>query len=175
MQNRIQKTTKTILFIALGMQIIYMLSVVLITTMPQKLLILFGCSGNFDMPFDFYSFTYAAGCTILFLVFFFVLLHRIASQKSVGNRFGVWLGIYTYGLYFVANDIVGTMRAMWANDWIDSRAAEDFLTATLGENVAGANYISVCCGWAKIWFFTALVLLMIAYSLYRFYGKTQKE
>lgn len=90
MQNRIQKNTKTILFIALGMQIIYMLSVVLITTMPQKLLILFGCSGNFDMPFDFYSFTYAAGCT-------------------------------------------------------------------------------------KIWFFTALVLLMIAYSLYRFYGKTQKE
>ena len=174
-QNNVQKITKNLLTVALIMQIIYLLSVLFITMMPQVVLILWGHSGNYDFPFDSIHFGGALVSTLLFLLIYAMLLMKINNQKSVGIGFGILLGIYTYGTYFVMDIILNALHSYRLSNLINDQSGKYSINATIGENVSGASMISSCCNWAKVWFFTAIVFLFISYGIYCFYCRSRKE
>lgn len=163
----VQKTIKNISTIALVMQIIYMLHIALVTLFPKMFLLLCGIS-NYDFPFDFIHFTGAVINTILFLIFYFLLCSFIKNQKYISNAFSIFLAAYSYIAYFAVNGIVSFLYSSRTTKLITALMEPGSVNHTLGENVAGVNYLSRFCSFADIWLFAAIVLLLIAYAIYLF-------
>lgn len=166
-QTYAQKTTKNISAIALSMQIIYMLHIALVTIFPKIFLRLCGIS-NYDFPFDFIHFTGAVINTVLFLIIYFLLCNFIKTSKYISNAFGIFLVAYSYIAYFAVNGIVTFLYSSRSTKLITALMEPGSVNHTLGENVAGVNYLSRFCSFANVWLFAAIVLLLIAYALYIF-------
>ncbi len=164
-QTYAQKTTKNISTIALVMQIIYMLHISLVTIFPKLFLRLCGIS-SYDLPLDFIHFAGAIINTILFLIFYFILSNLIKTGQTLNGAFSIFLGIYSYIAYFAVNGIVSVLSASRNNTLITTLMTSSSLSATIGENVAGVNYLNRFCSFADIWLFAAIVLILIAYAVY---------
>lgn len=166
-QTYAQKITKNISTIALVMQLIYMLHIALVTTFPKFFLRLCGIS-SYDFPFDFIHFTGAVVNTVLFLIFYSILRNLIKTGKMLNGAFGIFLGVYSYIAYFVVDGFVSFLYSLRINALSTAIRTCSTATATIGENAAGATYLSRFYSFADVWLFAAIVLILIAYAVYIF-------
>lgn len=176
-QSRLQKATTKILNCALGFQVMYMLWTSLILLLPRIFLRmsgLSGLSGTYDLPCDWIHLGSAAVGTIIFALIYVTLTVRISHARRVGAGMGVLLGIYTYGAYFIMETIVDFMFSRRLNMLVADAEKNNTWTATIGENVAGASILNNWCDLARVCFFTAIVLLLIAYGVYCYHCKEEK-
>lgn len=173
-QSRLQKTTTKILNCALIFQVLYMLLTSFILLMPDIFLRISGLSGVYDLPCDWIHFGNAAFSTIIFALFYVTLIARIHHAGRVGAGMGVLLGIYTYGTYFLLKTIADFIYSRRLNMLVAEAEKSNTWKATIGENVAGASILNNWCDWARVFFFTAIVLLLIAYGIYCYHRKEEK-
>lgn len=173
-QSRLQKTTTNILNCALVFQVIYMLGTSLILLLPGIFLRIGGLSGAYDLPIDWIHLGSAAVGTIIFALIYVTLTVRISQARRAGAGMGVLLGIYTYGVYFLMETIVDLMYSRRLNMLVADAENNNTWTATIGENVAGASILNSWCDLARVCFFTAIVLLLIAYGIYCYHCKEEK-
>lgn len=174
-QNQVQKTAKHILKIALIFQIIYVVNIALVIIFPKPFLILRGHSGNYDFPFNSIYFGNAVICTILFIILYLVLNAQINQQKKLGIGTGILLGVFTYITYFIMDEISSFLNSIQLDKLVNEAETNNTFTVMIGENVAGTSIIDNWCSLAKVWFFTAIVLMFIAYGIYSFYCKNELE
>lgn len=177
--NSFQKATKKLLYIALILQTIYLLSVTFISLFPKIILPIFGHSGNYDVPFVGTYFWGAVIRTVLFVLICIVMISKINGDKNMGIGSSIVLGIYTYFTYFSMENILGFIYSRKTSTLIEELLLNvennSSLTATAGENAAGVSYLSGCYGAVKLWFFAAIILMASAHSIYRFYCKNKEE
>ena len=173
-QSRLQKTTARILNCALIFQVLYMLWTAFILLVPEIFLRISGLSGSYDLPCDWIHLGSAAFCTIIFALFYVTLTARIHQAGRVGAGLGVLLGIYTYGTYFLLETIADFIYSRRLNILIADAEKSNAWKATIGENVAGASILNNWCDWARVFYFTAIVLLLIAYGIYCYHRKEEK-
>lgn len=164
--ERILKTTKTLMTAALILQGVYLLNIALITLCPKLFFAFYGPE-HYDLPVPATYLIGAAIATLLFILLYAVMLGKVKGNRRLGTGSSVALGIYIYGMYFCMDTVLGRIYSMKISAWIDQGVGG--MTATAGENVAGASLIGSYCNLAKIWFFTAIVLMTAAHGIYRFY------
>jgi len=173
-QNRLQKTTTKILNCALVFQVMYMLWTSFILMLPGIFLRIGGLSGAYDLPVDGIHLGSAAVGTIIFVLIYVTLTAKISQARRVGAGMGALLGIYTYGAYFLMETIADFMYSRRLNMLVADAEKNNTWTATIGENVAGASILNSWCDLARVCFFTAIVLLLIAYGVYCYHCKEEK-
>ncbi len=161
------KTAKTFLLIAAIMQVIYFLSTVVILKCPSIVLFLCGHSGKYDLPFDSIRFGGALVSMILFLLVFVWLFVVMNMQKKANVITDIAVAAYTYITYFVIDIFVSYKATIWLNTIIFERERDSSSAVSIGENVAGLNYLTRCLGYAKVLLFTAIVLMIVGYVIYR--------
>lgn len=161
------KTAKTFLLIALIMQLIYFISAVVILKCPSIVLFLCGHSGGYDLPFDSIRFGGALVSTILFVIVFVWLFIMMNTQKKLNVITDIAVAAYTYITYFVIDIFVSYKATIWLNTIIFERQRDSSSAVTIGENVAGLSYLNSYLGYAKVLLFTAIVLMIVGYVIYR--------
>lgn len=161
------KTAKTFLLIALIMQLIYFISAVVILKCPSIVLFLCGHSGGYDLPFDSIRFGGALAGMVLFGLVFVWLFIMMNMQKKLNVITDIAVAAYTYITYFVIDIFVSYKATIWLNTIIFERQKDSYSTVTIGENIAGINYLISCLGYAKVLLFTVIVLLIVGYVIYR--------
>lgn len=162
------KTAKTFLIIAAIMQSIYFLSTVVILKCPSIVLFLCGHSGGYDLPFDSIRFGGALVSTILFVIVFAWLFIMMNTQKKLNVITDIAVAAYTYITYFVIDIFVSYKATIWLNTIIFEHEKIGLSSpVSIGENVAGINYLIRCLGYAKVLLFTAIVLMIVGYVIYR--------
>lgn len=171
----VQKATKNLIIAALILQIIYLLNTLFANIFPKAILPLFGYFGNYDIPFLAWNVLDDLVFTILFAVVCLVLLQKTKKDQYVGVGWSVVLGIYIV-IQHILGIIWGIAASYMTQNLIDKMIGQEncSLTATIGENISGLTYIEIYCNWAAIISFIALLLLVAAYSIYRFYCKTKR-
>ena len=162
------KTAKTFLLIALIMQLIYFISAVVILKCPSIVLFLCGHSGGYDLPFDSIRFGGALVSTILFVIVFVWLFIMMNMRKKLNVIIDIAVAAYTYITYFVIDIFVSYKATIWLNMIIFERE-KNYLSSqvSIGENVAGLTYLTRCLSYAKVLLFTAIVLMIVGYVIYR--------
>ena len=161
------KTAKTFLIIAAIMQLIYFISAVVILKCPSIVLFLCGHSGGYDLPFDSIRFGGALVSTILFVIVFVWLFIMMNTQKKLNVITDIAVAAYTYITYFVIDIFVSYKATIWLNTIIFERQRDSSSSVTIGENVAGLSYLNSYLGYAKVLLFTAIVLMIVGYVIYR--------
>ena len=66
------------------------------------------------------------------------------------------------------------MHSRRLNMLVEDAEKNNTWAATIGENVAGASILNRWCDLARVCFFTAIVLLLMAYGIYRYHCKEGK-
>jgi len=161
------KTTKIFLIVAAITQLIYFLSIVVILKCPSIVLFLCGHSGKYDLPFDSIRFGGALVSTILFVIVFVWLFLMMNMQKKLNVITDIVVAAYTYITYFVIDIFVSYKATIWLNTIIFERERDSSSVVSIGENVAGLNYLTRYLGYAKVLLFTAIVFMIVGYVIYR--------
>ncbi len=169
-QNCVQKTTKTILTIALVMQIIYFLNISFVIWRGENIVGILSAYDYYYTPYNIILLIWALINTLLFILIYVVLTHKMSKQKYVGIGTGIWLGIYTYTTYYFINNVIGAIYSNLVRTNIEY--SQDI---ELAYALNTSDVIRFCCSCADIWVFTALILLLIAYSIYGFDCRSKKE
>ncbi len=76
----------------------------------------------------------------------------------------------------ILDEVVEVLYSSKLQKLVDESVTNNPLaTASQGENVVGNAMLINYCGLAKVWFFTAILLMFIAYGIYVFYSKNELE
>ena len=161
------KKAKIFLVIAAVMQLIYFLSAVVILKCPSIVLFISGHTGGYDLPFDTVRFGGALAGMILFVLIFVLLFVMMNTQKKANVITDIAVAVYTYITYFVIDIFVNYKAAIWLNTIIFERQKNTTSAVTMGDNVAGLNYLTRGLNYAKVLLFTSIVLLIVGYVIYR--------
>ena len=178
-QMHVENTTKKITVIALILQCIYLISILVIILMSQIYLPLFGCQGGGEgLTFNRVYLICAVIHTAVFMLFCVVFYYKIKSQQRIGIGYGVLLGVYSYVSHFIVDGLITRyLYTYWVANLCSQTSSLGLhsSSATVSEIIEGTSMVSSCCSAAKVWFFAAIILMFVAYALYRFYCKNTME
>lgn len=178
-QMRVENTTKKFTVIALILQCVYLISILVITLMPQLYLWLFGSLGDGEgLSFNRVYLICAVINTAVFILLCAVFYYKIKSRQRIGIGYGVLLGVYSYVSHFIVDGLITRyLYTYWVANLCSQTSSLGLhsSSATVSEIIEGTSVVSSCCSAAKVWFFAAMILMFVAYALYRFYCKNTME
>lgn len=174
--NSVQKTTRKILKIALVLQVVYVVVTCLIIIYPTIMLKMVGLSGNYDLPTDTIKMAGVVGNVLGWLVMYGVVISQVNNGAQVGVGQGIGWWIYLYLLESIVASVVSILNAERIDRFVEeSMQAGKSLTATMGENVTGYNWINVMCGYAGVFYSAAVLLSFVGYGIYCYYCNKKEE
>jgi len=161
--ERTVQIVNRLLQLSLIFLIVYMVFVTLFTAVPKLF-------GMYDLPFDLIHFGTAAVKTLIIAILCAAYKKQV-SQDSSGGSFGFLLIVSAYFTGFLIDWVSGIIYSYQLSYWVSTHRSE----IPVGQNISTASYISNFCGYADVFFFTAVGLLIAAYAIWHTHCKLKNE